>query len=251
MAGRLVLVTGMSGLIGGAVRRALGAKYAFRALNRGAVEGVPCHRADIADLAAIQPAFEGVEAVLHLAANPSMSAPFGETLRANVVGTYNVFEAARRAGVRRVVFASSGATVSGVEHEMPYSALVAGRGAEVGRWPMLTHESPTRPSGIYGASKVWGEALARHYADAHGMSMLCVRIGRVNAEDRPLGPRDLSVWCSQRDVVRMLELCLDAPATLRYDVFFVVSDNPWNYRDLAHAREVLGFTPQDRCTGAC
>jgi nucleoside-diphosphate-sugar epimerase len=245
MAKRPVLVTGMSGLIGGAVLQRLGDKYAFRALNRSAVAGVPCHRADIADLAAIEPAFQGVDAVVHLAANASSTVPFEETLRANVVGTYNVFEAARRAGVRRVVYASSGATVSGYEREASYGALVAGRGPEAGRWPMLTHETPVRPAGFYGVSKVWGEALARHYADAHDMSMLCVRIGRVNAEDRPLSARDDSVWCSQRDVVRMLELCLDAPATLRYDVFFVVSDNRWNYRDLEHARDVLGFRPLD------
>ncbi len=245
MARPTVLVTGMSGLIGGAVLRSLGGKYAFRALNRRAVPGVPCHLADIADLDAIQPAFAGVEAVVHLAANANASAPFDETLRANVVGTYNVFEAARRSGVRRVVYASSGATVSGCEREMPYSALVAGRGHEVVRWPMLTHESPVRPAALYGVSKVWGEALARHYADAHGMSMLCLRIGHVTKEDRPLTPRDFSVWCSQRDIVRMIELCLDAPATLRFDVFFVVSQNRWSYRDLAHARAVLGFTPQD------
>src|SRR5919197_1540202 len=93
-----VLVTGMSGLIGGAVRRQLGARYELSALNRRAVDGVPCHQADIADLDAIQPAFKGVDAVVHLAASVGTRAPFDEVLRANVVGTYNVFEAARRAG---------------------------------------------------------------------------------------------------------------------------------------------------------
>ncbi|MGH7276414.1 MAG: NAD-dependent epimerase/dehydratase family protein [Candidatus Rokuibacteriota bacterium] len=240
-----VLVTGLSGLIGGAVLEHLGGTYAFRGLNRRAVPGVACHRADIADLVAIQPAFAGVDAVVHLAANASMSAPFEDTLKANVVGTYNVFEAARRAGVKRVVYASSGATVSGYERDLPYRALVTGCGKEVGEWPMLTHESPLRPSGLYGVSKVWGEALARQYADAHGMSMLCLRIGHVTKEDRPLSPRDFSVWCSQRDIVRMIELCLQAPDTLRFDVFFVVSDNAWGYRDLEHARAVVGFVPQD------
>ncbi len=110
----------------------------------------------------------------------------------------------------------------------------------------MTHETPTRPAGLYGASKVWGEAVARHYADAHGLSAICVRIGRVKAEDRPMSTRDYSVWCSQRDVVRMIELCIAAPATLRFDVFFVVSDNRWGYRDLEHARAVLGFEPRDR-----
>src|SRR5439155_1541650 len=99
--------------------------------------------------------------------------------------------------------------------------------------------------GVYGASKVWGEALARHYADAHRLSVLCVRIGHVTAEDRPRAPRDFSVWCSQRDIARMIEACLRAPATLRFDVFFAVSNNKWSYRDLDHARRVLGFEPLD------
>jgi len=240
-----VLVTGMSGLIGGAVRKHLAGRYELRALNRRAVEGVPCHQADIVELEAIQPAFASMDAVVHLAANASMSAPFEDTLRANVVGTYNVFEAARRAGVKRVVFASSGATVSGYEREMPYRALVTGCGDEVGQWPMISHESPLRPSGLYGASKAWGEALARYYVDAHGLSAVCLRIGHVTAEDRPLSPRDYSVWCSQRDIVQMIDRCLQAPPTLRFDVFFVVSDNKWSYRDLTHACRVLGFEPLD------
>jgi nucleoside-diphosphate-sugar epimerase len=240
-----VLVTGMSGLIGGALRKHLAARYALRALNRRALEGVACHQADIADLDAIQPAFKGVDAVVHLAASVGGSAPFDEILRANVVGTYNVFEASRRAGVRRVVYASSGATVSGYEREMPYRALADGRYDEASAWTMLTNETPVRPAGLYGASKVWGEALARHYADAHGLSMICVRIGHVTAEDRPRAPRDFSVWCSQRDIVRMLEACLRAPDSLRFDVFFAVSNNKWSYRDLDHARRVLGWEPLD------
>src|SRR6266446_3221995 len=99
MARSTVLVTGMSGLIGGALRSHLAARYELRALNRRPVEGLPCHQADVADLEAIQPAFKGVDAVVHLAASVGMSAPFDEILRANVVGTYNVLEASRRAGV--------------------------------------------------------------------------------------------------------------------------------------------------------
>src|SRR2546422_7118146 len=62
------------------------------------------------------------------------------------------------------------------------------------------------PAGLYGVSKVWGEALARHYADAHDLSILCVRIGHVTAEDRPRAPRDFSVWCSQRSEEHTSEL---------------------------------------------
>ena len=244
MAARSVLVTGMSGLIGRALRKQLEGRHDLRALNRSAVEGLPCHRADIADLDAIAPAFAGVETVVHLAAQ--VGNPGWESVqRQNVTGTYNVFEAARQAGVKRVVFASSGAAVSGIEADAPYSDLVAGRYEGLAAWPMLTHLSPLRPAGLYGVSKVWGETLGRHYSDSHKMSFLCVRIGRVHAEDRPLSPRDFSVWCSQRDIVRLLERCVEAPEALRYDIFFGASRNRWGYRDLEHPRAVLGWEPVD------
>jgi len=104
---------------------------------------------------------------------------------------------------------------------------------------------PVRPAALYGCTKVWGEALARHYADEHGLSMICIRIGRVNAADRPTEARQFSVWCSQRDVVRMIEMCITAPPSLRFDTFFAVSRNRWGYRDLEHPRTVLGWEPLD------
>jgi nucleoside-diphosphate-sugar epimerase len=244
MAKARVLVTGLSGLIGRALRKQVDGRYDLRALNRSAVEGLPCHQADIADLGAIKPAFAGVDTVVHLAAqvgNPAWEA----ILRHNITGTYNVFEAAREAGVKRVVFASSGATVSGIESDKPYGDLVAGRYDGLTSWPILTHLSPLRPSGLYGASKVWGEALGRHYADAHGLSVICVRIGRVHAEDRPRSAREFSVWCSQRDIARFLESCVEAPEAVRFEIFFCTSRNKWGYRDLEHPRAVLGWEPID------
>jgi nucleoside-diphosphate-sugar epimerase len=243
---RRVLITGMSGLIGEAVRRRLEGRWTLRALNRRPVAGVECHQADIGDLDAIAPAFRDVDAVVHLAANVQANPPWEAVLRDNVVGTYHVFEAARRAGVKRVVYASSGATVSSIERDEPYLALTAGRYDEVADWPMLTRESPLRPHGLYGCSKIWGEALARHFADTAGMSMICLRIGAVNPEDRPMKPREFSVWCSRRDIAQMVERCLAAPDRLRFDVFFVTSDNKWGYRDLEHARAVVGYAPEDR-----
>jgi nucleoside-diphosphate-sugar epimerase len=248
MAGRertVVLVTGMSGLIGTALRRHLDpARYELRSLSRRAVPGVPSHQADIGDLDAIQPAFAGVDMVVHLAAavgEPSFEA----LLHSNVIGTYNVFEAARRAKVSRVIFASSGATISAWERDEPYRALVDGRYEGLRDWPMITHETPLRPAGLYGASKIWGEAVGRHYADTYGMSVICVRIGRVRAEDRPREPREFAVYLSQRDAARMVERCLAAPPTVRFDILFVTSRNRWGYRDLDHARAVVGFEPVD------
>lgn len=241
-----VLVTGMSGLIGGAVRKRLEGKYDLSALNRRSVEGVPCHRADITDLAAIEPAFRGIDTVVHLAAIARGGAPWAEVLAHNIVGTYNVFEASRLAGLKRIVYASSGATVSNHERELPYSALVAGRYDEASSWSKLTHDTPIRPNGLYGCSKVWGEALARHYSDTYGISTICLRVGAVNREDRPTTTRHFSVWCSQRDVAQMIERSIAAPDSVRFDVLYVVSDNKWSYRDLEHARAVLGYAPEDR-----
>lgn len=242
---RRVLVTGLSGLIGGALRRQAGDRYVWRGLNRRPVDGVECHLADLGDLDAIRPAFAGIDTVVHLAAAAGDNNAPADIMRSNVLGAYHVFEAARLAGVGRVIFASSGATVSGWEREPPLSDLVAGRYDRLGAVPQLTHESPLRPSGLYGASKIWGEALGRHYSDAYDLSVICLRIGRVKAEDRPGGPRDLSVWCSQRDVARMIVACIEAPATLRFDTFYVVSSNRWSYRDVAHARAVVGWAPLD------
>src|SRR5262245_5869547 len=246
MALPVVLVTGLSGLIGTALRQHLDDGVCeLRGLSRRAVPGIGSHRADIADLDALVRAFAGVDVVVHLAAAVG-SPPFETVLRDNVVGTYNVFEAARRASVSRVIFASSGAVVSGCEGEASLAALVAGRYTELPSRPMLTHESPLHPSGLYGASKIWGEALGRHYADAHGLSVICVRIGRVKHEDRPESSREFAVWCSQRDIARFLERCITAPPTVRFDTFFVTSKNRWGYRDLTHARDILGWEPLDQ-----
>ena len=241
-----VLITGMSGLIGGVVRERLEDRYELSALNRRDVPGVPCHRADIADFDAIQPAFEGVDVVVHLAAYAKTEATWEEILNNNVIGTYNVFESSRRAGVRRVIYASSGATISGVEKESPYREIAEGRYDEVPEnWGKVTHESPTRPVELYGCSKIWGEALARQFTDDYDLSIICVRIGAVNREDRPLSTRQYSVWCSQQDIAQMIERCIEAPEQIRFDLFFAVSDNRWSYRDTDHAKEVVGFDPQD------
>ena len=241
-----VLITGMSGLIGGLLRthlESLGG-YELSALNRRPIDGVKCLQADIADLEAIKPAFEGIEVVVHLAAWLG-SEDWEGNLSGNIVGARNVYEAARQAGVRRVVFASSGATIKGWCLEEPYKAISDGRYDDVPEgFPKITHDM-VRPNSIYGATKVWGEALGRHYADAYGMSVLCVRIGAVPKDNRVHDSHEFASYLSHADVAQVLRRCIDAPDGLSYDVFFATSDNPWGYRDLDHSREVLGYVPED------
>ncbi len=216
-----VLITGATGLIGTAAVSSLRTRYNLSALNRRPLPHIDYHQADIADLDAIRSAFVGIDAVVHLAAQIDNELP--AIFRANLQGTGNVFTAAHEAGVRRVLFASSGSVMGG------YAA-----------------QSPLRPTGLYAASKVWGEELGREYASAHGMSVLCLRFGRVNPENRPTHSREFCVWCSQRDAVQMIEKCLAAPLDLSFDTFFVNSNNKWGYRDLEHARQKVGFVPADR-----
>lgn len=242
-----ILITGLSGLIGNAVRQRLEGRYELTALNRRAVPGITTVQADIGNLAAIAPAFVGQEVVVHLSAAVGGSdLTWAEVLNANVVGTYNVFEAARQAGVQRVIFASSGTVMGGYAQQAPYQALLEGRYAEVTEpWPMLTHESLPYPATLYGCSKAWGEHLARHFADTTAMSMIVLRFGVVNTADRPTEMRHFPIWCSQRDAAQMVERAINAPADLKYDNFFVTSHNRWGYRDLSHASARIGYEPQD------
>jgi len=240
-----LLITGMSGLIGGAVQRRLAGRYQLTALNRRDVSGVPTVQADISDLDAMRPAFVGQDVVVHLAAVLGDRAGWAAINRVNIDGTYNVLEAAREAGVRRVIFASSGTVVAGWEQAEPYTSLVSGAYDRVAQaWPMITHETPVRPRGLYGASKAAGEALARSFADSSPLSVICLRIGRVVQEDRPINDRDYSIWCSQSDIAQMVERCIVAPPSVHFDIFYAVSDNRWGYRDIEHARQVVGYAPE-------
>ena len=235
-----VLVTGAGGVIGMAVLGELKGRYQVVGLDREDVVGVESVCVDVSNMEAVRAAIEGVDVVVHLAG--VIHGDWQDYLASNVVGTYNVFEAAHQAGVRRVIFASSGSVTAGWENERPYTDLVEGRYEDVPEtWETLTHETLPRPAGVYGCTKLWGEGLARHYSDSTDMSVICLRIGGVSAEDKPLTTRHYSVWCSQGNIARMVAACIEAPLALKYDVFYVVSNNKWAYRDMAHAREVLGF----------
>ena len=261
-----VLITGVYGLIGSIIYDRLVAQpdaYEVYGLARrrspservatGKRIEIPDERftlSDLRDLAVLERAMAGIDVVVHMAADPRLEAGWESILASNLIGTRNVFEAARRSGVQRVIYASSVTVNWGtLLYEEPYSLIYQGRYDELSPAdvPMITVEQPPRPISYYPASKVWGEALARVYADTHGLSMICLRIGGVNAEDRP--PFDegwgRSAWLSQRDVAQMVQRAVEAPDDLRYGVFYVVSNNTWRWVDIDSARVELGYAPQD------
>ena len=155
-----VLITGASGLIGGLVWRNLGDKYEFSGLNRSSVEGIPNTQADIRDLDAIMPAFDGVDMVLHLANHTSDVIDWEKHFNVGILGTRNVYEASRLNGIKRVVLGSTGDTMTGYEMEYPYGELAAGEhGLLPNAWDLVDENQPTRPKSLYGACKIFCEAL--------------------------------------------------------------------------------------------
>lgn len=203
--------------------------------------------ADLADAEAVRAAVEGMDAVLHIGAVPDPGASFEDILQSNVIGTYNVLEACRLAGVRRLVYASSiMASMGYFSYQDPYLAIREQRFEDVpAPIPVIRHTDLPRPTEPYSASKVWGEGICRAYADAHGIATVCLRIGAVNKENRSLLPWTDSLWCSHRDVTRIIELALEATARPCFEICYGVSDNRHRWVDLAPARERLGYVPRD------
>jgi nucleoside-diphosphate-sugar epimerase len=185
--------------------------------------------ASVTDLAAMTAACEGVDAVVHLGGIPTED-DWAAILDVNINGTYTVFEAARRAGVPRVVFASSNHAVGFV----PRSSF-----------PVADDARP-EPDTYYGVSKATGEALAALYARRYGLEAVCIRI--LSCFDRPRDARMLATWLSPDDAGRLFEACLTAPAP-GFRVIYGVSDNTrggWVSLDAARA---LGYQPRDDAEG--
>jgi uronate dehydrogenase len=226
---RRILVTGATGRIGQAIRPRLRESYALRLMvHRARLEREGDDEvtvAEIADIAQVEAACAGVSAVVHLAANPTNNAPWESVLSANIVGTYNILEAARKAGVPKVVFASTNHVSGWYEKESIYTRP----------------EMPVRPDSLYGASKAFGEALGRYYADAFGLSVICLRIGSFLS--KPTSVRALSTWLSYRDCAQLVTRSLEA--NVRFGIFYGISMNRRRYWDISSAEAILGYHPED------
>ena len=224
-----VLITGAAGTIGSVLREGLKGKYETLALSDIAPLGEAApgeqlfENADIRDIDATQATMEGVDCVVHLAGIP-VEDDWEKIMPMNLIGCYNVFEAARRAGVKRVIFASS-------NHAVGYYRRAR---------PIDTEVQP-RPDGRYGVSKVYGEALGRLYADKYGMAVSCLRIGSF--QPKPQDLRQLMTWISHRDTVHLVERCIDHP-DYHFAVVYGVSNNTRNKWDNSKV-DWLGYRPQD------
>ncbi|MEU6704169.1 NAD-dependent epimerase/dehydratase family protein [Streptomyces wuyuanensis] len=226
---RTVLLTGAAGGLGTLMRGLLPAYgHELRLFDMNPVEGEPgAVTADLADADALREAVRGVDAILHLA-GISLEAPFEKILRANIEGTYNLYEAARAEGVRRVVFASSNHAVGFTPRPREGD-------------PLIPVGTPRRPDTYYGLSKGFGEDLAQLYWDRHGIETVSVRIGSCFME--PTSVRMLSVWLSPGDGARLFHAALTADG-VGHTVVHGSSANTRLWWDLSTAR-ALGYEPQD------
>lgn len=223
-----VLITGAAGTLGRSLRKGMQGRVGTLRLLDVAPLGTPgpgeeLVTTDVRDLSAVTAAMADVDAAVHLAGIPHEDS-FERILQTNLVGTHNVFEAARRQGCARVVFASS-------LHVTGFYDAAERIGPDV----------PVRPDSFYGLSKACGENLGRLYADKHGLEVVCVRVGTL--AEKPTTPRHLSTWLSPRDAVELFYRCLVAP-NVGFTVVYGTSANQRGWWDPGPV-EQLGFRPVD------
>jgi NAD+ dependent glucose-6-phosphate dehydrogenase len=252
-----VLVTGGAGVIGQAVYRHLHERYELVSIDRvKAPNYAESHVADIAELDALLTAFDRIDLVVHLAASVSVGSPWEDVLHNNLITTYNVYEAAKRSGAQAVVFASSNHTIGMFEKDGAPSIY------ELDDPRVYDHTVDIRPDSFYGVSKVYGEALGRYYQENFGIRSYNLRIGTVRGDDNPRDPsvaegsfwlnltpeqkfdRMRATWLSQRDCAELIGACLDAKE-VPYAVVYGISNNPRQFWDLSHGKELLGWFPKD------
>ncbi len=225
---RRLLLTGAAGTLGRVLRPRLGLlcehlRLSDRADLGAAAPGEELHPAALEDRTAVLALLDGVDAVVHFG-GVSTEAAFDPILQANIVGVFNLYEAARHHGVRRIVFASS-------NHVVGFY-----RQSEV-----IDSHAPPRPDTLYGVSKAFGENLSRMYFERYGIQTVCLRIGSATPE--PLNRRMLASWLSHDDLERLVVASLTAPCA-EHTVIFGTSDNPTRWWDNTRAAHI-GYRPQD------
>ena len=222
-----IALSGAGGQLGSVVRTALIARgIPLRSAGgtkplAALVEGEDVMHGDLRDPAVVDRLLDGVDVLIHFAGT-SVERPLPEIIDNNLRALVEVYEGARRQGVRRVVFASSNHAI--------------------GMYPVTEHlelDCALRPDGFYGLSKVWGEALARMYWDKHGIESICVRIG--SCLERPTEPRHLSTWFGHRDLMHFLDRCIEAEGVGFMTVWGVSANTRswWDNRGADH----LGYVP--------
>ena len=241
-----ILITGGSGLVGSILSKHLSNKYEIRILdkNDSSFETIV---GDISNLGSIKKAFHNIHTVIHLAGDRRVHGDWSSILNNNIVGIYNIYEAAKENNVKRVVFASSQHATGGNYDQVPYTFIDKGEYEKVpSDYIPLDEETRIRPDSYYGASKAFGEALGSYYSDYFGISTINLRIGWVISDDDPtFSPTALNLWLSHRDLSQIVEKAIEASSEIKYETFYATSDNFWKIWSIDKAKNILNYNPQD------
>jgi nucleoside-diphosphate-sugar epimerase len=241
-----VLVAGAGGVVGSVLWEGLADDHSLQGidLRRDKERGIS--RVDVRSARSVRRAVGQVDAIVDLATGSSVDLPW-ERVEDDVEGRVNILEAARLAGVRRYIFASSNHVTGMYERDQPYASIVAGEyeSLDPSAIPLIGADWAIRPDSPYGVGKAFAEAAARFYAEEYGLSCICLRIGTVRADDRPQNQRHYATLLSHGDLVRLVDCALRASLELGYGAYFGVSANTWRFWDIANAKDELGFEPQD------
>lgn len=237
---RKVLVTGAAGNIGSYFAENSHQKYELVLMERELDEDARKVEAfgrlvqgDITDLDRMKVLCVGIDTVLHLAADASPAATWSTVRDLNITGTYNVYVAAKAAGCRRVIYASSIHAVSGYPPDV-----------------QVKTSEPVNPGDLYGVSKCFGEAMGRYMAEQEGLSVIALRIGAFQSHESARSEKGIGMfdaWVSQRDLTQLIQKSIDAE-DIKYAVFHGLSDNRFKRLDISDARELIGYRPQDDVT---
>lgn len=237
---RKILITGAAGRIGSFLTEQWKEKYELVLTDMRAPKqtfGLPFTQVNLAEFEPVAALCRGVDTVIHLGADPNMDASWESLLPSNVIATYNVFEAAHRAGCRRVVFASSVNAVLG------YPADV-----------QIHTNMPVYPINLYGATKCWGEALGRYYSHTHKLSSICLRFGAVSYrpgvdptydERYNVNYQYFDIILTMEDLTKLVTASVEAKDDFMFGVYQGVSNSPWKRMDIDNAREQIGYYPED------
>ncbi len=237
---RRILVTGAAGNIGSYFAEHSHGRYELRLMVQQMDEDAEALRSfgevvagDLGDLEGMKELCSGIDTVLHLAADPSPSATWQSLLPNNIVGTYHAFVAAKAAGCRRVIFASSIHAVSGYPPDV-----------------QVKTSEPVNPGDLYDVTKCFGEAMGRYMAEQENLSVIALRIGAFQPLERAREESSVSMldaFVSQRDLNQLIQRCIDVE-NVKFAILHGLSNNRFKRLDISDARQLVGYDPQDDLT---
>ncbi|MCC5894354.1 MAG: NAD(P)-dependent oxidoreductase [Alkalibacterium sp.] len=236
-----LLLTGAAGRIGSRLIEDLADEYELiltdrdcSAIKNWAEKGCTVESFDITHFEECLKFCEGVDTVIHLAGNPSPLATYDEVKKVNIDGTYNMMQAAKNQGCRRLIFASSIHAVKGYPQD-----------------EQVKTTSPIRPKDVYGVSKAFGEAMGNYFAYQQGLEVIAIRIGGHRSiemmDERGEKPdqRERSTYISAKDMNQLIRRCIEAQLTHPFEIAHGVSDNTFKFLDLSDTKEKVGYEPDD------